>query len=481
MTKKKNILLILSDQQRLDSVSAYGGSICKTPNIDYLAEKGMKFNNAFTASPICSPTRASIMTGMFAHRNGVVDNYSNIREGISTLTDYVAEEKYFRGYAGKWHVCHDITPEEFGFVGKPFMGYGFPGSGVFKGLEFNARPTNEPNYYEEYLKENGMEIPDVSEQFYGKNPAVRQEMYAKHQGPVESTIEYFVAKETMDLIHQSKEEDKPFFIWSNFWGPHSPSITPEPYFSMYDPSEIEEHPSFRDDFANKPYGHKLTQLMWGLDSYSWKDGFAEIAAKYYGHCTMIDDMVGLIIDKLREIGELENTIIIYSSDHGDCLGAHGLIEKGAFPYDEIYKVPLVVYGLGDTDNDSFVYNHEIMPTIVELAGNELNQEVDGKSLVPLAINKEETNDRKEIFGQFHSHFYNADQRMIRNKDYTFVYNASDMGELYDLGKDPYQLTNEINNPAYKSVKNELKNTLMEYMIKTDDPVRNWFKAVKEVY
>lgn len=479
--KKKNILLILSDQQRLDSISAYGGSICKTPNIDYLAQEGMKFNNAFTASPICSPTRASIMTGIFAHKHGVVDNYSNIKEGVNTLTDYVKDDQYFRGYAGKWHASDSISPNEFGFVGKPFMGYGFPGSGLFEGLEFDARPTNSPNYYEEYLKENGFDIPYVSDQFYGTNPAVRQEMFAKHNGPVESTIEYFVAKETIDLIEQSKKEDKPFFIWTNFWGPHSPSIMPEPYFSMYDPNDIQEHPSFKDDLINKPYGHKLTQKMWGLDSYTWEEGFAQIAAKYFGECTMIDDMIGMMIKKLREIGELENTIIIYSSDHGDCLGAHGLIEKGAFPYDEIYKVPLVVYGLGDKDNDSIVYNHEIMPTIVDLVDEELTQEVDGNSLVPLAMNGEVTNGRDEIFCQFHSHFYNADQRMIRTKDYMFVYNASDIGELYDLKNDPYQMCNEIDNIKYRKIKNDFKKTLIDYMKKTNDPKTKWFRAVKEIY
>lgn len=481
MVKRKNILLILSDQQRLDSVSSYGGSICKTPRLDWLAEKGMKFTNAFTASPICSPTRASIMTGLFAHKNGVVDNYSDIHEGIPTLTDYLTEVEYFRGYAGKWHICDTIGPNDYGFTGKTFMGYGFPGSGVYDSLEFGAGPTNDINDYLEYLKAEGQASMDVSECFYGTNPKVRQEMYAKLDGSVEHGVEYYVAKETMDLMSQAKDEDKPFFIWANFWGPHSPSIVPEPYYSMYDPDEIEEHPSFRDDMSDKPYGHRLTQKMWGLDGYEWDEGFAKIAAKYFGHCTMIDDMVGMMIDKLEAMGELENTIIIYSSDHGDCLGAHGLIEKGAFPYEEIFRVPLIVYGLGGEDNSSMVYNHEIMPTVVDLAGKELHSDVDGESLLSLVTDSQKDNGRTTSYGQFHRHFYNSDLRLIRDSRYTFVYNPSDRGELYDLKEDPYQLTNQIDNPSYQDIKRNMINKLYDEMVCLNDPVTGWFRAVMEVY
>ena len=238
MAKRKNVLLILSDQQRMDTVSAYGlNPICKTPHIDQLAQEGMKFTNAYTPSAICAPARASVMTGLYPHKHGVIDNFTNIKEGTPLLGDCMHDAGYYCGYAGKWHVTPNKTPEECGFdEGKPFMGYGFPGSRVFKSLIFDQPPDNEPNYYEEYLKENGFDDVDVSHGFLGDNPALQiQEMFCKHEGPVESTIEYFVAHETNRLIDKAKEEDKPFFIWANFWGPHSPSIVPEPSYSMYDP------------------------------------------------------------------------------------------------------------------------------------------------------------------------------------------------------------------------------------------------------
>ena len=237
------------------------------------------------------------MTGLYPHQHGVVDNYTDIHDGIPLLGDCMAQAGYYCGYAGKWHVSPNRKPTDCGFEdGKAFMGYGFPGSRVFPSLKFDAPPRNKPNYYEEYLKESGYWPMDISEGYMGNNPALQiQEMYARHDGPVESTIEYFVAQETCCLLEKAAKEDRPFFLWSNFWGPHSPSIVPEPYYSMYDPAAIAEHPSYRETFEKKPYGHYLTEKMWGLGDAGWP-GFAQIIARYYGHCTMIDDMVGIIVN-----------------------------------------------------------------------------------------------------------------------------------------------------------------------------------------
>lgn len=482
MAKKKNIILILSDQQRYDTVSAYGlNDICKTPNIDALADEGMKFTNAFTSSPICAPSRASVMTGLYPHNHGVIDNFTDIKDGTPLLGECMNEQGYYCGLAGKWHVSATKTPEDCGFEGKPFMGYGFPGSQVFPSLIFNQPPDNSPNYYEEYLKDNNFEIPDVSNGFLGNNPALQvQEMYAKHEGPVESTIEYFVAHEANRLIDEAVEQDKPFLIWANFWGPHSPSIVPEPYYSMYDPKDIKEHPSYKEDFKDKPYGYYLTEKMWGLGDYGW-DGFADISAKYYGHCTMIDDMVGLIVDKLKKLGIYDDTIIIYSADHGDCLGAHKLIEKGSFTFDEIYRIPMVVKGLGNKDNDSLVYLQEIMPTILDIAGTKPPKPVDGESLLPLMYGTKESNERTEIFGEFHNHFYVSRQRMVRDNKYQFTFNENEKGELYDFTNDPYQLNNLCYDENYAHIKKEYMEKLSKHLKETNDPASVWFHRIKEFY
>lgn len=483
MAKRKNVLLILSDQQRMDTVSAYGlNPICRTPHIDQLAKEGMKFTNAYTPSAICGPARASLMTGLYPHKHGVIDNSTQLHDDLPLLGDCMHDAGYYCGFAGKWHVTPNKTPKECGFdEGKPFMGYGFPGSRLFPSLKFDAAPTNSPNYYAEYLKENGFENIDVSHGYMGDNPNLQiQEMFCKHEGPVESTIEYFVAHETNRLIDLAKDQDKPFFIWANFWGPHSPSIVPEPYYSMYDPNDIPEHPSYRDEMLDKPYGYHLTRKMWGLDNGGWK-AFQEIAARYYGHCTMIDDMVGMIVDKLKAEGLYDDTIIIYTADHGDNLGAHGLIEKGAFTFDEIYHIPMVVKGAGQKDNDSFVYLHEIMPTILDVAGSQPPQPVDGKSILPLMTGEQESNGRTEVFGEFHNHFYIGRQRMVRDHDYQFTFNNSEKGELYDLKKDPYQMHNVCYDPAYADVKKKYMDIMSRYMKELNDPVSTWFHRIRDFY
>lgn len=485
MAKRKNVILILSDQQRRDTIAAYGEGLCdivKTPNIDRLAAEGMKFNNAYTTSAICAPARASVMTGLYPHKHGVIDNFTDIVPGTPLLGECMRDAGYFCGYAGKWHVSPNQTPEECGFhEGKPFMGYAFPGSQVFPHLIFNQPPDNKPNYYEEYLKEKGFDNIDVSHGFLGDNPALQiQEMFCKHEGPIESTIEYFVAQETNRIIDMAKDQDKPFFIWSNFWGPHSPSIVPEPYYSMYDPKSIPEHPSYCDTFEDKPYGYYLSEKMWGLGNYGW-EGFQEIIARYLGHCTMIDDMVGMIVDKLKAEGLYDDTIIIYSADHGDCLGAHKLIEKGAFTFEEIYHIPMVVKGAGTKDNDSFVTLQELMPTILDIAGAQPPQPVDGESILPLMMGEQETNGRTEVFGEYHNHFYIARQRMVRDHDFQLTFNESEKGELYDLKKDPYQLHNVAYDPAYAEVKKKYMDILGRHLKETNDPASVWFHRIKEYY
>ncbi|MGC1479584.1 MAG: sulfatase-like hydrolase/transferase [Chthoniobacterales bacterium] len=484
--KKPNILVLMSDQQRLDSISAYGlNSICKTPNIDKLAARGVRFDHAFTPTAICAPARASFFTGLYPHNHGVTGNEETIKDGVRGLSSYLEEAGYACGYAGKWHVDAKRTPSEYGFVAKDFMGYAFPGSRLLPGLQFDLPPTNEPNHYEVYLKENGFEIPTVSNRYVGTNPGCSdQEMFALHEGPVESTIEYFVAEETNRVLESLNGDDKPFFLWANFWGPHSPSLVPEPYFSMYDPKGIPEHPSYCETFEDKPRVQSIIERMWGLGDYGW-EGFQEIAARYFGHCTLIDDMVGRIVQKLEELGELDNTIIIYTADHGDCLGAHKLIEKGEFMYDEIYRIPLVVAHPECTEpgsvNDNFVYLHECMPSILEAAGVPAPGNLDGESFYGAMKGDDSFNGREEVFCLFEKHFTVANQRMVRTRSHQFTFNPHDIGELYDLKKDPHQLKNHFGDPEYAEVQKDLMERMDRYMGDLGDPQHGWFRRMGPSY
>jgi len=255
MSKRRpNILMLVTDQQRWDTVSAYGlNNICPTPHIDALAARGVRFDNAFTPTAICSPARASLYTGLYPHKHGVTGNGMTIKEDVKGVNKVLDEAGYRCGYAGKWHADEERGPSELGFTGKDFMGYAFPGSNLLPGFQFGAAPLGG-NPYKDYLEENDLGLPTVSHRFVGTNPGCStQEMFALHEGSVESCIEYFVAEETNRLIDELNDEDNPFFIWANFWGPHTPCLIPEPYFSMVDPKSIPEHPSYCETFENKPY------------------------------------------------------------------------------------------------------------------------------------------------------------------------------------------------------------------------------------
>ena len=483
-TKKPNILLLVTDQHRWDTVGAYGlNDICRTPHIDQLAARGVRFDNAFTPTAICSPARASLYTGVYPHKHGVTGNGLCINEDLPGVNHYLAEGGYRSGYAGKWHADEARGPSDFGFVGDDFMGYAFPGSGLLPGLQFSPKPKTG-NPYQQYLEERGFALPTVSHRYVGTNPGCQaQEMFALHEGPVESSIEYYVGEETISLIDQLNGDD-PFFIWANFWGPHTPCLIPEPYFSMYNPADIPEHPSYCETFENKPYRQQLIEKMWGLGDYGW-EGFQQIAARYFGHVTLIDDQVGRIVNHLAQRGILEDTIIIFTADHGDCLGAHKLIEKGEFMYDEIYRIPLVVAHPAcqqpGSANDDFVYLHDLTSTFIDIAGVEQPAHLDGQSCLPAMLGDHTPNGRDEIYAVFHRHFTVAEQRMVRTRTHQFTFNSADQGELYDLVADPYQLHNVYGQPEYESVRQDLMARMGAYMENLGDPLSGWFQRMGPVY
>ncbi len=486
MSKKPNIVVLMSDQQRLDTVGAYGlNNICKTPHIDALAARGMRFDNAFTPTAICSPARASFYTGLYPHKHGVTGNGLCLQDDVKGVNHYLQEAGYKCGYAGKWHVDEKTGPSGYGFTGQDFLGYAFPGSGLLPGLQFGAKPHGH-NPYASYLAERGFTPPpSVAKRYVGTNPSNQaQEMFARHDGPVESCIEYFVAEESIRVLDEIGSGGEPFFLWANFWGPHSPSLVPEPYFSMYHPKDIPEHPSYCETFENKPYRQQLIEKLWGLGDYGW-EGFQEIAARYFGHCTLIDDMVGRVVAHLDKMGELDNTIIVYTADHGDCMGAHKLIEKGEFMYDEIYRIPLVIaHPECQTPGgscDEFVYLQEIMLSALDAGGLKVPSSMDGHSFLPAIEGHPYENGRREVYCVFDRHFTVANQRMVRTRTHQFTFNSGDPGELYDLEKDPYQLNNVYGDPAYEEVRQDLLQRMDDYMIELKDPLHSWYGRIKGAY
>ena len=488
--ERLNILLILTDQHRYDTLGCHGAPTCRTPNIDGIAARGVRFDAAYTPTSPCSPARAALFTGLYPHKNHVLANGGVPNPDVPNLASELQRAGYNIGYAGKWHVDQSKVPSEYGFRGRDFPGYGYPPvGGVIEGLRYGEGWNKPTPHYVRYLREHDHEAPELVEAFYGDNPGKQdQEMYALQSGGLGSTFECMVSEFMIDLLREFSEtreaDGKPFFIWANFWGPHTPCLLPEPYYSMYDPESIVEEPSFAETWRDKPRVHELYERLWGLSSGGWR-GWREIVARYWGYVTMIDELVGWMLDELRRLGLEKNTLVIYTTDHGDMMGAHRLIEKGPFAYEESWRLPMVAahpsVEMPGTVCDEFVYLHDLYPAFLEVAGITPPDVPDSQSILDNILGRNVPTERDSVYGAFHSHIFPTPLRFVRTRTHKLVYNQSDIGEFYDLVDDPWEVRNLFNRPDSQGIKSQLLEEMRGHMLRLDDPIIRAFERVRHVY
>ena len=487
--ERLNILLIMTDQHRYDTLGCYGAPTCRTPNIDALAARGVRFDAAYTPTSPCSPARAALFTGLYPFKNHVPTNGGVVNPEVPNLAGGLQQAGYNLGYAGKWHVDQAKVPTEYGFEGRDFPGYGYPVRGVIEGMRFGQWAKDVPEHYRAYLAERGYEAPELLHAFYGDNPGLQgQEMHALQSGGVETTFEYMVSEFALDLMRQfaraTADEGKPFFIWANFWGPHTPCLLPEPYYSMYDPEAIPEEPSFAEEWRNKPHVHELYERYWGLSSGGWPS-WREIVARYWGYVTMLDDLVGRMIDELRALGLLENTLVVFTTDHGDQMGAHRLIEKGPFAYEETWRLPMVAAHPGveapGTVCDEFVYLHDLCPTFLDMADLTPPDVPDSQSILANILGREAPTGRDSVYGAFESQIFPSPLRFVRTRTHKLVFNRSEIGELYDLVSDPHEMHNLIDATESAEVKAALLARMREHMVRLEDPMLRAFDRMQHIY
>lgn len=481
----KNVIYILLDQVRKDMLGAYGHQIVKTPNIDRLAREGVRFENAFTPASVCGPARTSLFTGLMPSSHGIIRNGE--KGGTGEISPEMPNIMQLQGYncyvAGKWHVGTKSVPADYGIRGHNFDGYGYPGSRVYKNLVFDQPPTHS-NRYQEWLAEKHLAIPEVSAAYFGDNPHLQvQELCGLLSGSKEQTIPYFIIDESKRFIQESLDEQKPFFTWINFWGPHTPCIVPEPYYSMYDPDDVVLDESFFKPLEGKPGHYKTISKMWGM----WEASEAhwrEVITKFWGYITLIDDAIGELFQFLEEKGLYDDTFIVITADHGDAMGAHRMIEKGEFMFDTTYNIPLIIKDpLSDRINqqdDNLVYLHDLTSTVYDVVGQAIPKNFEGETLLPI-LRENKPNRRKGLLAQLAGHFVYFEQRMWRRKDYKLVFNASDVCELYDVINDPHEMHNLFYDQRYVAVKKALLTELHTAMCEINDPLENWvYRIIDEI-
>ncbi|MFC7214318.1 sulfatase-like hydrolase/transferase [Saliphagus sp. GCM10025334] len=473
-----NVLFVLTDQERYDCTAPDGPPV-ETPTFDRLSSEGVRFTHAVTPISICTSARASLLTGLFPHAHGMLNNsheadaiQPNLPPELPTFSELLAQSGYDLTYTGKWHVGRDQTPEDFGFE---YLG----GSDVHH--------DDIDDAYQEYREHRGtpIEETDLEDAIYTHDdPDDGTLVAAKTPVDIEDTRAYFLAERTIEALeaHADGRDESagdgrsPFFHRADFYGPHHPYVVPEPYASMYDPEDLEPWDTYAETYAGKPAVHEQFLHYRGVEDFDW-DTWAEAVAKYFGFVTLIDHQTGRILEALEELGLAEETVVVHASDHGDFTGSHRQFNKGPLMYDETYHIPLQIRWSGVTDpgttRDEPVHLHDLAATFLEIGGLEVPESFHSRSLAPLLAG-ENPAWPDSTFSQYHGEEFGLyTQRMVRTREHKFVYNGPDRNELYDLEADPAELQNLVDHPAYADVRDAMADRLEEWMERTEDPNRKW--------
>jgi len=473
----KNILLLMTDQHRVDSVGCYKADAVKTPHIDGLAAEGIRFTHAFTPTAVCTPARTSLQSGLFAHRHGLIFNpeyYSHCgglldpRPQVSFFSQSLKNRGWNLANVGKWHIGSAANrPAARGYEGIDYPGYGFPGQ--------PGDPARTHPDYLSYLRRLGVNGFEVSSEI--RSPDKSRVFAGIQEGPEEASEAAYLAAQTIDTIRRFGRDGRPFFIACNFWGPHTPFYIPERYSRMYERDAIEPWPNFDCSLEDKPEVIRRYGKYWKTEWFN-RDILADLIARYYGYITLIDDQVGRILEALRDSGEAERTLIVFSADHGDTAGAYHMWDKGFGMYDCITRIPLVIShpALKPAVSDSFVTLLDLAPTFLEIGGCPVPETLDGRSLVPLLRGMEEKPRNDFVITEHFGHQMPFWQRMVRTREAKYIHNPTDRDEFYDLVNDPWETKNIIAAADPKRVAG-MKDRLREWIARTDDPLGFWSRQL----
>ncbi|HEY9291378.1 MAG TPA: sulfatase-like hydrolase/transferase [Microlunatus sp.] len=476
---RPNVLLICTDQQRFDTLQSYGNAEIDTPNLDRLAGDGALFENCYVQAPVCAPSRASLMSGQYLHNHGLYANGVQIPEHTRLLPRALADAGYDCGLVGKWHLdaCFAGRTEE-----KP------DGFRVWQWAHDPYRGSSE-NAYHRWL---ATAHPEVHELVLGQRRDRNRGRTAGVAGspidvvPTEAHYSRWVANETIRYLTEARPADQPFFFVANFFDPHHSFGAPKEYMDRYRPSELsrpntvsgelDDKPPILAEASAKSYGGHAP----GFQDYS-ADDLQEIKASYYAMVSLIDDEVGRILDALEAQGLSDETVVIFTSDHGEMLGDHQLMLKGPMMYDCAVKVPLLIRWPGripaDTRISDLVEWIDLTATVVTLTGAELPR-CQGLSMIGLADGSA-TEHRGWALCEYRNSGHPYDQpvhtTMVRRDDIKIITHhgapsstRDRTGELYDLGTDPDELINLWNDPAHLELRQAMTEFTLDVMVATED-------------
>jgi len=466
----KNILFFMTDQFLWNALGYAGHPILRTPNLDRLAAKSVNFPNTFCVSPICVPARISLFSGQYPHKHGQTNNLP-VREGTKMFIETLNENGYHTAAMGKLHLMPHKETERFKTL-KLHDGYSRKGTSAYVRFLEKERPEYAPSSMHGYPKE-GMEGV-----IFGKNVLNKKKsesiMYGTSKVPSEFFYTQWLSDESIRFL-DAYDDTAPFFLFVSFLGPHSPFFVPEPYDKMYDPQDVILPKTVEEDLASKPKSQQFHRNMWGMGVVS-EQQLRKITALYYAHISLIDEHIGRVLHKLDERGFSDNTIIVFTTDHGELLGSHGLFYKGLM-YEEAMRIPLLIHDANNSSGkvtDGLVSQIDIMPTVMDLAGVPVPEWSQGKSMKGL-MSGDMSYGRREVFAEISQlqKYGNSPGYKVgcRDENFLFAYEMNTHydifeGELYDLRNDPEQRNNLYHQPEHAGMVVEFKERLLNWFMAT---------------
>ncbi len=443
--ERPNILLIVSDDQRPDTIAALGNPVIETPALDRLVASGSVFTRAVCANPICTPSRAELLTGCSGMRNGVFDFGRTINPDLSTLPEPFAAAGYQTWYCGKWH--NNGRPSLHGYAKTHRLFTGGGGKWWKPRVDYRGHPVTGYTGWI-FRDDNDTPLPDLG---VGLTKNISEVI-------ADAAIDIIAGGSSVPRGDASATDD-PFLIHLNFTAPHDPLLLPPGFEERYDPQSI---PLPKNFAPQHPFDHgnaggrdevllpipRTPELV-----------KADIAA-YYAVISHMDLQVGRILDALRLSGKSDNTIVVFCSDHGLAMGSHGLRGKQNM-YEHTIGVPMIFSGRSIPAGKRFaaqVYLRDLFPTLCDLAGLTAVADVDGKSLVPILRGENEAV-RDHVIGYFRD-----SQRMIRTERWKFVdYPQVGRQQLFDLHSDPLEMNDLSASAEHQAIKEELRQKLQQHL------------------
>jgi arylsulfatase A-like enzyme len=497
MSEKRNVLFIITDQQRYDHLGCSGNAILKTPNIDKLSSEGVHFTNAFCTNPMCMPNRATLLTGLYPNVHGVRSNGMILSKDIPTITQTLVKRGWHTAAFGKLHHQFNVAPyKPYYKSSECFQDWVFPDStNNFVGENFPipyygylevetvlGHGACLCGHYLDWLEERSPEHARKMRDRWKTNDNFFA-VFTEHELPVELYSSAYVKDRTIAFLERHANGNygkKPFYVHCSFPDPHQPVWPPGKYKDMYRPEDIELPKNFNDldNLRNHPYLAPYINVMPGA---ILRETTVEEAKRFivytYGTLSLIDHSIGQILAALEKLGYSDNTIVVFTSDHGDLMGEHGMLFKGPSTYNGVFHIPMIwkvpdltKAGRTDAFMSSIDYPKTLL-NLLEIKEHHQPPNMQGYDMTPVLKDPEnidiQPRDCCFIENDEEVGILNVRLRHLITKDFklTIYKDLDNFGDLFDRKNDTLEMNNLWYNEEFKDKRFQLVNKLLHETLK----------------